>query len=46
MTLEKSVKTTFHNRVNRVSVNSKVTSLVNKANDLINILKHEEKYIS
>ena len=44
MTLEKALKANFHNTVNRLSVNSKVTSLVNKANDIINILKHEEKF--
>lgn len=43
MALEKTLKTSFHNHINRESVNSKVTSLVNEANDTINILKHEEK---
>ena len=45
MTLEKSLKVNFHNQVNRLSINSKVTSLVYKANNIINILKHEEKSI-
>jgi len=43
MTIEKNIKVNFQNTVNRLSVNSKVTSLVNKSTDIINILKHEEK---
>jgi len=40
--LDKSMKTSFHNNVNRLSVKSKIASLLNHSNDMIFRLKHEE----
>lgn len=41
--LDNSLKTWFHNNVNRLSVKSKITSLINHSKDMINTMKHEEK---
>lgn len=33
----------FHQKINRSSVKSKISSLLEKSNDIIEVLKHEEK---
>jgi hypothetical protein len=40
--LPKETKTEFHESVDRDSVNSKISGLIEKADDIIDVCKHEE----